>query len=126
MAKVHVIVPSKWCHTLSSLRWSSTYSSTQRQSSAYSSAPRWSSAYSSGEVSNVLYGGSLSLDWQAGAPKGHLPHRGNDGIHVCHPHGLMVYNATGTHHGYNQFDCHFQSQGFWGYLEGSCWQWVPS
>ena len=115
MAKVHVIVPTKWCHTSSAQRWSP----------ANSSAQRWSSAYSSGEVGNVLYGGSWGLGHQVGAPKGHLPHGGSDGIHVHHPHGLILYNATGAHHGYSWFDCCFQLQWFQRHLRGDCWQQVP-
>ena len=68
----------------------------------------------------------LGLGLPAGAPKGHLPHRGSDGIHVCHPCGFILCNATGTHHNYSQFNCSFQSQGFWGCIEGSHQWWVSS
>ena len=94
----------------------------QKWSSAYPSTQRWSLACPLGEVGDVLYGRSWSH--QAGAPKGHLLHGGGDGIHIHHPHGLILHNAAGTHHGHSRFDCHFQLQGFWGCLISSCQWWV--
>ena len=65
---------------------SSAYPLAQRQSSAYLSAQRWSLACPLGEFSDVIYGGSWNF--HARAPKGHLPHRGGNSIHICHPEAL--------------------------------------
>ena len=73
---------------------------------------------------DVLYGGSWGLDCQIGAPEGHSPHGGGDGIHICHPHGLILHNGTGAHCGHSRFNCHFQLKGFWGCLISSHQQWV--
>ena len=111
IAKVHVIVPTKWHNNPSTQKQPSAYSSTQRQSSAYPSAQRQSSVYPLAEVCNVLYGKSQGLGCQAGASEDHPPHGGSDGIHVYHPCGLILHNVTGTHCGYSWFNFHFQSQG---------------
>ena len=117
-----MIVPTKWHHNPSTQRQSLAYPSTQRWSSAYLSTQGQSLACPLGEVSDVLYGGSWSC--QAGAPKGHLPHRGGDSIHIHHPCGFVLHNVAGTHHGHSRLTCHFQLQGFWGCLVSGHQQWV--
>ena len=115
-----MIIPAEWHHNLSTQRWSSTCPSAQRWSSACPSTQRQSSACPLVEVSDVLYCGSQGLDHQAGAPEGHSPHRGGDGIHIHNPCGLILHNVTGAHHDHSRFNCCFQPQGFWGCLISIC------
>ena len=69
------MVSNHWCLNLSTQRWSSAHSSTQRQSCIRSSQ----------EVCDILYDGPISWGPLLRATESHLPHRSGHGGHIGHP-----------------------------------------
>ena len=122
IAKVHVIVPAKWHHNPSAKggHWPIPLPK------AVISLPFCPKAV----IGLSFRGGQWCPLWWVlelpgwGPPRATHPTEVVMVSHIRHPHGFILHNAAGTHHGHSRFACCFHLQRFWGFLVSSYQRWV--